>query len=460
MNRMLGVIVVAVVVCLGVPAFSADSEGGAMGSMLAGIAVRDLTPEPGIDLWGYSDRKGPAEGTLDPLNARALVLRGGGKTVAVVTMDMGRVPVPDALERIRAKAKSAGVDFVFLAASHTHHGPDIDDGTAAHSRKIEALVGDCIVEAAGKLQPASIGIGRAEFDIAHNRRIVTDDGKCAMLWRNEARQTTNPVDKEATIIKVAGQDGKPLAILVHFACHPVVMGPSNLRYSADYPGEMARVVKERTGAECMFLQGACGNINPYLDKTPIDKGGVEAMREVGRSCATAILDALGSIEPGNPGAAALDYVEKPVEVGTRWDLKNADNVAFLRRAYGDAFDKYVGEIGEDFSVPLSIVLINKEIALVGMPGEPFVQFQRSLKEGSPAAHTLLCGYCNGFCAYIPTIRDAAAGGYGGTVATFVGLGAGEKLVAEAEIELGLFLGKLSPMCKLQDFLVVDAPGQP
>lgn len=431
-----------------------------MAPLMAGVAIRDLTPEPGIEQWGYSNRKGPAQGTLDPLIARALVLKGGGKTVAIVTIDMGRVPVVDALERIRAEAKTAGVDFVFMSASHTHHAPDIDDGATPHAQKIESLLGDCIVEAAGKLQPATIGTGRAEFDIAHNRRILTEDGKCLMFWRNEDRKPTSPVDKEATIVKVAGQDGKPIAILVHFACHPVIMGPSNLQYSADYPGEMARVVKEQTGAECMFLQGACGNINPCLDKTPLDKGAVDAMREAGRSCAKAVLAALDSIEPMNSGVVSLDYIEKPVVVGTRWDLKNPDNVAFLRRAYGALFDTYVGKVGDDFSVPLSVVLINKELALVGLPGEPFVQFQIALKEGSPSAHTLLCGYCNGFYAYFPTIKDAAAGGYGGTVATFVGVGAGEKIVSEAEIELGLFLGKLSPVCKPEYFIEVNAPGQP
>jgi len=42
-------------------------------------------------------------------------------------------------------------------------------------------------------------------------------------------------------------------------------------------------------------------------------------------------------------------------------------------------------------------------------------------------NTLLCGYTGDYFAYFPTVRDAVAGGYGGTAASFVGLGAGGRL---------------------------------
>ena len=75
----------------------------------AGVATRDITPEPGVDLWGYSDRTGPATGTLDPLFAKAVVFRAGGSTAALVALDLGRVPMQDATDRIRRRAREAGV---------------------------------------------------------------------------------------------------------------------------------------------------------------------------------------------------------------------------------------------------------------------------------------------------------------------------------------------------------------
>ncbi len=50
-------------------------------------------------------------------------------------------------------------------------------------------------------------------------------------------------------------------------------------------------------------------------------------------------------------------------------------------------------------------------------------------------NTLLVGYTNGYHAYFPTIRDAAAGGYGGKTATYVEPGAGERLTDDTLITL-------------------------
>ena len=80
------------------------------------------------------------------------------------------------------------------------------------------------------------------------------------------------------------RDGSPIAVLVNYACHAVVLGPENLQYSADYPGEMARTVEAAyPGAVCLFVQGGAGNINPYYDKTPLIEDAVGVMRETGRT---------------------------------------------------------------------------------------------------------------------------------------------------------------------------------
>lgn len=59
-------------------------------SFRAGVARADITPPPGVDLWGYSNRSGPATGTLDPLYARVLYLDGGRNSVSIITLDLGR----------------------------------------------------------------------------------------------------------------------------------------------------------------------------------------------------------------------------------------------------------------------------------------------------------------------------------------------------------------------------------
>jgi len=62
--------------------------GGA--TFKAGVEKVDITPPSGLSLWGYSDRKGPSTGVLDPLYARVLVLEASGQRLALVVVDLGR----------------------------------------------------------------------------------------------------------------------------------------------------------------------------------------------------------------------------------------------------------------------------------------------------------------------------------------------------------------------------------
>ncbi|MEA3365059.1 MAG: neutral/alkaline non-lysosomal ceramidase N-terminal domain-containing protein [Candidatus Hydrogenedentes bacterium] len=424
-------------------------------ALQVGIAVRDITPPPGMPMWGYSDREGTATGTLDPLFAKAVVFRTEKSSAAVVTLDLGRPPLPPVTQRIRQQVQEKGVQDVAIMATHTHQGPVMESVDAPHILNIEKGIVEAIAEAAQAAQPARLAIARTTVDVAHNRRILTPDGRCIMLWRNEEKRPTEPVDKEMTLIRIDDLDGKPFGVLVNFACHPVVMGPSNLQFSADYCGELARIVKEGTGAECLFLQGGCGDINPYLDKTPIDEGGVESMRSVGRECAEAVLKALPQAKTITSETTRVAYTEKPVAVGCRFDLNNEKQMEVLRGMYGDAIEFYKQFMTPDLAVPLGVLSVNDEIAFAFMPGEIFVQYQLELKNMSPLRNTMLCGYANDFHAYFPTIRDAAAGGYGGLAATYVGVGAGDKLVMEACTEIGRQTGALKDLYLPEDFELIE-----
>jgi len=315
-----------------------------------------------------------------------------------------------------------------------------------------------VVAASRKLTPVKVGVGRTEVDYAHNRRRLLPDGRIAMQWRNAEREPTAPVDREVTIVRldhVAG--GSPVAILFHYACHPVVLGADNLKYSADYVGEARRVVERELGGSCLFLQGGAGDINPYVDKTPIDQGGVEEMRKMGRGIGRAVVAAARDISPQEEAGQTIRFLERRIPVGIRWDIHDPKVREILTRVYGDRFTHYLAEILDTPALDLSLptLLIGDRLALVGMPGEVFVDFQLRLKRVSPVEHTLLVGYTNGYHAYFPTIRDAAAGGYGGKVATYVAVGTGERLVDEGLISIYRLLDKLHDVPRAEDFRLLE-----
>ena len=181
------------------------------------------------------------------------------------------------------------------------------------------------------------------------------------------------------------------------------------------------MVEERLKTTCLFLQGACGNINPYMDKTPLAQGGVAEMQKMGAGVGQSILATAREVKTAAPAKPSLKFEAQQVPVKLRWDMKSPEVKAVLSQMYGRRFDQYLAKLltGETIPATLTTVLIDDNLALVGMPGEMFVQFQTDLKARSPVRDTMLVGYANGYHAYFPTIRDAAAGGYGGKTATYV-----------------------------------------
>ncbi|NIA15861.1 MAG: hypothetical protein GWP08_17495 [Nitrospiraceae bacterium] len=444
----------AVVVATEISVTRVAAAGDGAAPFEAGIAVRDITPPNGAPLWGYSDALRVGAGTFSPLYARAIVFQVGEQRVGVVTLDLGRMPTPDVCARIREAAKGVGLGEVMICASHTHSAPVMESSEMPYVKQMEAAIVDALREAAEKARPARIGVGRANIDIAHNRRVIKD-GKCYMMWRNAERKPTSPVDPEAGVIRIDTADGRPLAVLVNYACHPVIFGPDNVEYSADWPGEMCRLVKAETGAECFFLQGGCGDINPYMDKTALGEGARDIVKAEGEKAGRAVLAAWSGIESTVPAQPAVSSVLEPVEVGVRWNLDDPKQVEILKQVYGPAYDLYMAHIGKNLAVPLGVMVLNNTLALAFMPGEMFVQFQLDLKRNSPVPDTFLCGYANAFHAYFPTIRDAAIGGYGGAAATYVGVGAGEKLTAEASIQIAKAVGKFGAISGAGDFEVLE-----
>ncbi|MEX0677237.1 MAG: neutral/alkaline non-lysosomal ceramidase N-terminal domain-containing protein [Pirellulales bacterium] len=445
----------AAAVLLAAPAARAD------GPLVAGVASVDLTPEPGQRLWGYSNRTHAATGKLDPLMAKTVVLKAGDQSVAIVALDLGRTPEEAVLAKVRSRtAVACGIVNLFVTASHTHHAPAMEstsDSPNPYAEKVGEQIADCISKAAKHLVPVRIGVGRGMADFAHNRRRRLPDGRIAMQWRNSEREPTAPVDKEYAVIRIDRQDGTPLAVLFNYACHPVVLGPDNYEYSADYVGAARALVEEELKTTCLFLQGGCGDINPYMDKTPLDQGGLAEMRKMGHGLGELLVKTARDTATRVPAHPSIQFEAQQIPLRMRWDIEDPEVRSVLSKAYGARFDNYIAKTIKHNSVPctLTTLVIDGDLALVGMPGEIFVAFQTAIKTGSPVADSFLVGYTNGYHAYFPTLQDAAAGGYGGKTATYVEPGAGERLTIEGLIAIYKMTDKLHDTPRPEDFKLLE-----
>ena len=440
-------------VALILTAISPEVRGAAL---RAGVARADITPPAGEQMWGYEDRRQPAAGTLDPLYARVLVLeagpQGAPRRLALVTLDLGRSFGPGSLTRLRAAARqSSGIECLLVAASHTHSAPvvrdEYRDAPPVWEQGALDKIGRAIAEAAAGLQAARIGVGTGAVYIGHNRLRVNADGSVSWFERNPTRIPTAPVDPTLTVLRIDRANGTPLAVLTNYACHPVVFGADNLRYSADFPGVMNRVVEQALGGQVQsfFLQGAPGDINPYYAVTPLEQDAVGRRDWTGERLGQAAAEVAKEIHTRAVDSPSIEFAESTLTVRLRWDVEKF-RAALLKFLGPDGMEIYGAHIVPEIQLPVTTVLIDHDIALMTMPGEPFLDFQMNWRDRCPVPHALLLGYTNGYNGYFPTIPAASRGGYGAASAsTWVEPGAGERMVDNAVTKVYEMLGRLSDL---------------
>ncbi len=412
----------------------------------AGVAKADLDPPTGLPMAGYGVRY--SKGTLDPLEARVLVLSDGTRTIAFVTLDLCFPFDPPIMDEIR-QAVRGSVDEVIFHASHTHSGPTYSEAPEAAKHAIPR-VADAIGAAARSMVGARIGSAWGQIYLGFNRRYLLPDGSVQMFWRNETKvSTTFPVDPTVGVIRVDRLDGTPLAVLVNYACHPVVLGPENLNYSADYPSEMRRYIEQEMGSGVMafFLQGAPGDINPYYDKTPLIEDAVGMMKQTGRLLGGEAVRVAKTVTTRTPGNLRIQSKTVVLSVANRWNLDKLR--AVLRDRYHIEGGRAERLLRERMEMPVTTLLLNfsspdQNLAFVGMPGEPFVEFQMQLRAKSPVRNSFLLGYTNGYFAYFPTMAAAVRGGYGAdSTVVPAEVGTGERMLNTGLISIYELLGMLS-----------------
>ncbi len=404
-------------------------------TFLAGVAQRDVTPEKPVPMWGYGARHDRlSQGVLDPLWAKAVVIQAGDVKLAIVGMDLGRGPTPAMMSRIRERVAPRGVKAVLICGSHTHHGPVIEltdepgfgggkfDDAAAYARKLPDLIAEAILEADGRLEPVSLRVAERELKLNRNRH---------------AKHDPKPVDPLLSVIRLDRPDGSPLAVLVHFAAHPVMRPGEDLRFSSDYPGALRAVVEEELGAPCVFIQGAAGNLSPNPEP------GVRGADEFGRALGLRAVELARSMTDAPPITPSIAAVDKRHDFSTRVNLNSAVNLFIYGRAFFPELARsFFKEFADGMKPETTTAILGDQLAIVGLPGEPFCQHALRLRERAGVPHALIFGYCNGHFLYFPTIEAAAEGGYGASPQMSpIALGAGEAMLNQALIDLYRLRGK-------------------
>ncbi|MCF7854210.1 MAG: hypothetical protein K9N51_05375 [Candidatus Pacebacteria bacterium] len=407
----------------------------------AGVASRDISPPPGLELAGYPHHPRHNKGVHDPLTAACLVLDNGKTKLAVITLDLLMVSknqVATVRADIEAKTRIPAGN-IMICCSHTHSGPwtsariDIDalDETRGADPDYMQSLHDKLValatEAAGSMFSARIGAAKGfcgrEQGVGGNRR-----------------DPMGIADPEVWTIGVQDTDGTWRAVLVKYALHPTFLHSDNFEVSADYPGTMrAYFAESRPDAVFLFMQGTSGNQSPRYFRS--GKTFAEAER-VGRAIASEADRVLGELEMTD--TPDLLVASREIEIPLRQlpskkeaeaaaerakaDWENAKDTGLRERdvwnkellflgaedTLGFVLTEEAGGRGlrrEELPPEIQIIGID-DLRIVGLPGEAFVEFGLTIQYRAPFTRSFAIELANGCLpGYACTAKAYAAGGY-------------------------------------------------
>jgi neutral ceramidase len=435
----------------------------------AGAAQVVITPPAGAPMAGYYHARG-AEGTLDDLHAKALVLDDGSTKVAFVTLDLISTTLNltrDARAQIEKATGIPGAN-VMISATHAHTGPELADRgarsgiaaetpiganntTTTYTASLPEKIAAAVKSAADQLTNITISAAtRRCDDIAFNRRFYMKDGSVA--WNPgklnpDVMMPAGTTDPEVSLVLIEPPHKPPLlapaiAAYINFAMHPDTVGGA--LFSADYPGALSRRISEYHGTNCItvFANGTCGNLN-HVDVNWARQQSTRAEAErLGTILAASVFLAEKNLREIKPASLRVksEMVQLPLAPITPAEVdearitvrtgndKTRENFMKLVKAY-QVLDVAARE-GKPLEVEVQVISLGEELAWVSLPGEIFVELGLAIKKRSPFKQTMIAELANGSIGYIPDRRSYAEGNYE-PVSARCAAGAGEQLAETA-----------------------------
>lgn len=387
-----------------------------------------------------------ATGVHDDLWARAVALRSGDTTVAIVALDVVGYFYNE-VQTIRQLVADRGVDVdhVVVHSSHGHEGPDTlgqwgeRPGKSGMDREyqdsINESVADAVADAVATLEPVRMFASSIDTAAPYG-----DKGT-----RNTVRDSRDPViiDEVLYTARFEATDGTTVATVVNWGNHPEVLSGENTSITSDFAHYLREGVeggvawesgsREGLGGTCVFVNAAVGGLMTPLGITVTDGDGneftdptFEKAEALGKVLAGLALDAAeGETEATDPRVAVrASQLYVPIH-----------NIVFQAAFLMDLFDRPVynydpeSDLDEN-NVPellteVDLVTVGP-VAMLTVPGELFPELAIGGYDGS-RVNTTEDEFIASDNPNPPDVSQAPAGPFwkelaGGEWAWIVGLG--------------------------------------
>jgi len=418
-----------------IPLLCANAPAAVAGTLKAGAARVEITPDPNAIPRPYTS-------ILDPIYARAIYLENGHDRAVLLNADIGAIAttMTEKVSSDISRDLNVPAANILISATHDHNaifggprtpGSEIPPALTAFEKKLQLSLLQAAKQARDNMQSARIGYGTGNLYLNVNRDAIDEHTR---LWAQQPN-LEYPSDKTLAVIKIESLTGDLISVYMNYAMHANSLF-LNGKVSGDFPGEAERYVEHTYNdkAVALWTSGAAGDQNPlYLrPNSKIAEARIHAVMNAEHvDLGTAIMHAMFM---GNPAAdnIALDPValeqsiqliksegqitaEETIRVmshirsmstevkieGTQQDLSCP-----ARRRLDTGREGVPGKY-EDSPEPVRIkigALRIADIALGSANAELYNMIGQQVKSGSKLHNTILVTLTNGMAnsGYVPT----------------------------------------------------------
>ena len=412
----------ALVLCSSI---ATNARGAEDHAVPIGAAKVDITPEFPIRLNGYGNRSEPATEIERRIFARALAIGDDTRLAVLVTVETLGVPWSMTEEVAARLAAKVGLprERLAICATHTHCAPCVAGITplifgvelpleeqaaiANYTLFLTDRIEEVALAAIARRAAGTLAWSRGEVKFASNRRVV-ENGR----WTGFGVSPNAPVDHSLPVLVARDVTGKPLAILVSYACHCTTLGGDFNRVCGDWAGYASEIVeREHPGAVALVAIG-CG-----ADANPNPRGELDMAVTHGASVAAEIdrMLPLDAQTLGPPSLCQLERVEIPFDrPPTRADLeaRGGDHRSQSIHARANLARLERGEaLPETLAYAIQTWSFDDDLVMVFLAGEVVVDYAIRLRHELDPERLWVCAYANDDPCYIASKRVLAEGGY-------------------------------------------------
>lgn len=414
-----------------------------MGKLLAGAAIRNITPSPELIRAINSDGRYAYTGIADEIFCRVTIFSDGKEHFAIIASDLSRFPLPK--EFLEETEKRFGIDenHLLVGGTRSHNTvsykksasyAEFMPGELAYYTFVHQCALEAIAEALSKLVPARIGgaVGRSRINTG--RELVTPLGTL---------ESPNHLDGKATrlrVVKAEALTGETISVLVNYSMHCILLCWNDTigeckKVSGDLGGAVSQFV-ERWGKHafpCSWTVGGGADRIPLifsgLERVDVDDDGkfyferrvlpIEAARILMEQFACEQgMDILRTMESIDNWSEDFDYYF--AKTSRTVDSKTGFHEQIVRQRARDDPDaiRYIPGMDitpERGSEPLRYVYrvaILNGIAFAGVNGIPYSANYEKMADAMPTKVTFLFDDCYGTVSSIPTPEEEEERIYG------------------------------------------------